>query len=522
MRIEVTATDISITETDKLVSGSKLVYTATFVFTGWDGLTKTAVFKPGRANKVEGIPTIECAITGESVTVPWEVLQNYGGRLWVGVYGSDSTGIVKPTTWVDAGPIQQGVDQEAENGTAPTPSKYQQLVDSVAANATKATAAAASAEEAKQSTASKADDKVVFTAAATNTDLASGDTNETLWGKAAKWFTSLNSHLADKVVHITGDERTAWNANTTSIASVLADLAPTEASTTASAAHAIDAFFTLNNKFYQCTTKAIAAGDTIAEGTNCTKTDAGKVLSSLKSAYANLSGTSAGLHNSVYRGKDITADLDTILAQVALGDFSNVYVGDYFTKTINGTSYTLRVAGCDVYLNRGDTTLTNHHLVIIPDASFGAYVMNATNITDGGYVGSVMYTDTLVKWAGYLDTAFGTHLIVNKETLSDAVSGGIPSNRSWYSSKVNLMTSEEVVGHAGYGVSGSNYANNIGIAYGQLPLFRLAPDKICTQYAYWLRNITGSTYFASVASNGILNYYSASSVLALRPRFLLG
>ena len=59
MRIEVTATDISITETDKLVSGSKLVYTATFVFTGWDGLTKTAVFKPGRANKVEGIPTID-------------------------------------------------------------------------------------------------------------------------------------------------------------------------------------------------------------------------------------------------------------------------------------------------------------------------------------------------------------------------------------------------------------------------------------------------------------------------------
>ena len=145
MRIEVTATDISITETDKLVSGSKLVYTATFVFTGWDGLTKTAVFKPGRANKVEGIPTIECAITGESVTVLWEVLQNYGGRLWVGVYGSDSTGIVKPITWVDAGPILQGVDQDAENGTTPTPSEYQQFVDSVATNATKAASSATAA-----------------------------------------------------------------------------------------------------------------------------------------------------------------------------------------------------------------------------------------------------------------------------------------------------------------------------------------------------------------------------------------
>ena len=159
---------------------------------------------------------------------------------------------------------------------------------------------------------------------------------------------------------------------------------------------------------------------------------------------------------------------------------------------------------------------------MVPDESFGSYVMNATNTTDGGYVGSVMYTDTLVKWAGYLDTAFGSHLIVNKELLTNTISGSLPSNWSWYSGKVNLMTSEEVVGHAGFGVSASNYGYNIGIAYGQLPLFRLAPDKICTRYAYWLRNITASTNFAYVYNLGNLLGSYASTFLALRPRFLLG
>jgi subtilase family serine protease len=148
--------------------------------------------------------------------------------------------------------------------------------------------------------------------------------------------------------------------------------------------------------------------------------------------------------------------------------------------------------------------------------------MNSSDTTAGGYAGSAMYTGTLVTWAGYLATAFGSNLLTNRELITNAISGELPSNWSWYDSKVNLMTSEEVVGHGGSGMSGYNYGFNVGTGYGQLPLFRLAPDKISTRYNYWLRTITSSTYFARVGNDGVLNYGNASVTFELRPRFLLG
>lgn len=235
--------------------------------------------------------------------------------------------------------------------------------------------------------------------------------------------------------------------------------------------------------------------------------------------YAN-----AGAHNSFYRGKDITANVTdgSFYTHIKDGTFEDIYVGDYFTKTINGKDYVLRVAGCDVYLHRGNTEFTSHHVVVVPDGSFGSYQMNSSNTTSGGYVGSAMYTGTLVTWAGYLATAFGSNLLTNRELLTNAISGELPSSWSWYDSKVNLMTSEEVVGHGGFGMSGFNYGYNVGIAYGQLPLFRLAPDKICNRTVYWLRTITSSAVFASVDGRGNLGGDSASNACELRPRFLLG
>ena len=235
--------------------------------------------------------------------------------------------------------------------------------------------------------------------------------------------------------------------------------------------------------------------------------------------YAN-----AGAHNSFYRGKDITANVTdgSFYTHIKDGTFEDIYVGDYFTKTINGKSYVLRVAGCDVYLHRGNTEFTSHHVVVVPDASFGTYAMNSSNTTSGGYVGSAMYTGTLVTWAGYLATAFGSNLLTNRELLTNAISGELPSNWSWYDSKVNLMTSEEVVGHGGFGMSGYNYGFNVGTGYGQLPLFRLAPDKISTRYNYWLRTITCSAAFAYIYDTGFLYTGSASGTRELRPRFLLG
>ena len=54
-----------------------------------------------------------------------------------------------------------------------------------------------------------------YTVASTNTALASGEVLSTAFGKIAKAISSLISHLADKVSHITSTERTNWDNKAT-------------------------------------------------------------------------------------------------------------------------------------------------------------------------------------------------------------------------------------------------------------------------------------------------------------------
>jgi len=68
----------------------------------------------------------------------------------------------------------------------------------------------------------------------------------------------------------------------------LSYIGPSEASSTASAAHAAGSYFIYNGKLYQATSD-IAIGDTIASGTNCAQVPGGAMgeVSILKSAFAN-------------------------------------------------------------------------------------------------------------------------------------------------------------------------------------------------------------------------------------------
>ena len=63
-------------------------------------------------------------------------------------------------------------------------------------------------------------------------------------------------------------------------------IASAEASATAAAAHAVGSYFTYNNLLYRATA-AIAVGDTITPGTNCTAVSAGADIADLKSALNN-------------------------------------------------------------------------------------------------------------------------------------------------------------------------------------------------------------------------------------------
>jgi hypothetical protein len=85
----------------------------------WEGLARVAVFR-GSGKSVDVL------LSGDSCTVPPEVLAAPGGNLRIGLYGTDGSGhLVIPTVWADAGRILTGA---APSGVEPTPEE-QTLLD---------------------------------------------------------------------------------------------------------------------------------------------------------------------------------------------------------------------------------------------------------------------------------------------------------------------------------------------------------------------------------------------------------
>ena len=73
--------------------------------------------------------------------------------------------------------------------------------------------------------------------------------------------------------------------------------------------------------------------------------------------------------------------------------------------------------------------------------------MNPTNTTEGGYVGSKMYTEGLERAKAIFKAAFGEeHLLAHREYLTNAVTDGKPSGGAWHTSLVELMSEQMVYG----------------------------------------------------------------------------
>lgn len=240
----------------------------------------------------------------------------------------------------------------------------------------------------------------------------------------------------------------------------------------------------------------------------------------------------AGFHNSFYRGKNITDQFQSgvLYQNIANGTFKNLYVGDYFTANYNGTPTVFRIAGFNIMLRNGDTSMDKPHAVIVPDNCLENAPMNDTNTTEGGFSGSKMFTVTLPAINEKLVAIFGEHIFDLRELVSSEMNvttlnarsrsnGGSASNWTWNTVKACLMTEIELMGTNIH--SSSGYDTGTGKI--QLPLFRLNNEKTdSTDFsAFWLRNITSSTSFCVYLSKSI-GADEASQQHGVRPRFIIG
>ena len=228
----------------------------------------------------------------------------------------------------------------------------------------------------------------------------------------------------------------------------------------------------------------------------------------------------AGAHNAIYRGKNLGTSVTTAQYNaIKAGTFDDLYIGDYWV--INGVTW--RIAAFDYYLRYGDTDLTTHHAVIVPDTCLYNHVMNDTNTTDGGYVGSKMYKEGLEQAKTTIKAAFSGHVLSHRIYLTNAVANGKASAGAWWDSEVDLMNEQMVYGTSIFSPvsDGSTVPANYRVEKSQLPLFAHEPSRICNRNNWWLRDVITAAYFSFVSYAGYAYCGNARGLLGVRPAFCI-
>ena len=239
----------------------------------------------------------------------------------------------------------------------------------------------------------------------------------------------------------------------------------------------------------------------------------------------------AGFHNSIFRGRNLGSSVTAAQYNaIHAGTFDGLYIGDYWT--ISNVVY--RIAAFDYYLQCGDTNLTTHHAVIVPDKQLYTAQMHNTssggweaggvaNTTEGGYTGSDMYKTNLEQAKTIIKAAFPEHVLKHRIYLTNAVSNGRPSGAAWFDSEVDLMNEHMVYGGTVFSPTsdGSNTPSNYTVEKSQLPLFRYRPDLITNRQWFWLRDVVSAANFALAGLDGAARYSAASDASGVRPVFCI-
>lgn len=310
-----------------------------------------------------------------------------------------------------------------------------------------------------------------------------------------------------------------------------ASTATTKASEAAtSAQNAESAKFAAASSASSASSSATTASQKATEAASSAAAASGSATSAASSAQtAQASATelaallfnNAGAHNAIYRGKNLGTSVTAAQwAAIADGSFTDLYIGDYWV--IDGVNW--RIAAFDYYFNSGDMECTTHHVVIVPDTCLYDHVMNDTDITTGGYVGSKMYTEGLEQAKTTIKAAFSGHVFSHRAYLTNAVADGYPSAGAWCDSEVDLMNEQMVYGGAIFMpiANGSTAYKNYRVEKSQLPLFAHEPSRICNRSNWWLRDVVTASYFAFVDTYSNAYSYNASYSYGVRPAFCIG
>ena len=269
-------------------------------------------------------------------------------------------------------------------------------------------------------------------------------------------------------------------------------------------------------------------------------------------------------HNSHYRGINLIsdghfADMAALLTAIRAQDWSDIYIGDYveLTFTYEGASRTVKfyVGEIDKFYKVGNTSLETHHLVMVTGDLGINQVMNDSNTTAGGYVGSKAHTVTLPALYAILNPLFNNAILTHKEHLSNTVlsaqtvslslddgngavtyscnnfpvySSGDPNTPgcvtagNWYDCNLVLMSEIEMFGSNRFASSGMD---DLMCPEGQIAAFKYNRNlqTLNRTINTWLRNVNSASRFCGCHDLGRSDRRGATlTSIRLRPRFLIG
>ena len=273
----------------------------------------------------------------------------------------------------------------------------------------------------------------------------------------------------------------------------------------------------------------------------------------------------AGAHNSIWRGEELLSAshfgqyenaLESLARAVGRGDFTDIYVGDTITVTMDAvsgyesTSQTVVwvVMGINTYYNNGTwsySIITENHLVLVPKDALGSAAMNSTSTTGvsnnednastgQAYVGSDMFNIHLPAYKSAIKDSLGGHILEKYEYLTyrmddTVVSGGFSGWTGasiaceWTYSPITLLNEVEVYGTR----ICSSSMFDVGNRCMQLPGFSLNPAlKIKglghggNSTNWWLSAVADRTSFVAAGDDGGVTWIGASRPYGIVPRVL--
>lgn len=231
------------------------------------------------------------------------------------------------------------------------------------------------------------------------------------------------------------------------------------------------------------------------------------------------------MHRMIFRGKNLGSSVTTAhQTSIQNGSFNDLFVGDYWI--INGVTW--RIVDINYWLYTGDISFTANHLVIMPDNQLYTAPMNSTNITTGGYAGSLMHTTNLNQAKTTINSAFGTMVKTHRQNFTNTVVNGKPTAGAMYDVTVHLPNEINMYGSHIFAPAndGVTIPYLFTIDKTQFSLFSIKPELILggsLKSPLWLRDVVSAGTFAAVyGPYGTSHQGNASTAYGVRPCFAIG